>query len=274
MKFNLTKLATVLALSVLASTSANAAVSSAANGANGNSTLIFSVWDDAANSGAGAGYSLDLGTLFQTVVGADTGDASTPTVASGSTWTGFTTQHIALTGLNVSAGLWNLAAADSFGRSRVLTTNIDTDYVTNFTGKSGAVNTAALSFNNYIGLGAAAAVGVGTTSTSVDDWYAGSSSWGDGFGGVNRLDGTSSDFNSASNLYVLWQKDVGVASTPAGIAALHDAYGHSLSAFLTVEGGTTYLNIAAVPEADTSGMMIAGLGLMGFIARRRNTKKA
>lgn len=31
--------------------------------------------------------------------------------------------------------------------------------------------------------------------------------------------------------------------------------------------------VAAVPEADTSAMMLAGLGLMGFIARRRNSKK-
>lgn len=32
--------------------------------------------------------------------------------------------------------------------------------------------------------------------------------------------------------------------------------------------------VAAVPEADTSAMMLAGLGLMGFIARRRNRKQA
>jgi len=31
--------------------------------------------------------------------------------------------------------------------------------------------------------------------------------------------------------------------------------------------------VAAVPEADTSAMMIAGLGLMGFVARRRSSKK-
>jgi len=36
---------------------------------------------------------------------------------------------------------------------------------------------------------------------------------------------------------------------------------------LTSAGALTY--VAAVPEADSAGMVLAGLGLMGFIARRR-----
>jgi len=40
-------------------------------------------------------------------------------------------------------------------------------------------------------------------------------------------------------------------------------------------GALTYTSaVAAVPEADTSAMMLAGLGLMGFIARRRNGNAA
>ncbi|MEQ6340322.1 MAG: PEP-CTERM sorting domain-containing protein [Gammaproteobacteria bacterium] len=31
------------------------------------------------------------------------------------------------------------------------------------------------------------------------------------------------------------------------------------------------LQVAAVPEAETWVMMLAGLGLVGFVARRRNT---
>lgn len=41
---------------------------------------------------------------------------------------------------------------------------------------------------------------------------------------------------------------------------------------LATNGTLSYTSVAAVPEADTSAMMIAGLGLMGFIARRRNNK--
>jgi hypothetical protein len=38
-----------------------------------------------------------------------------------------------------------------------------------------------------------------------------------------------------------------------------------------VEGGQLY--VAAVPEADTYAMFLAGLGLMGAVNRRRNNKK-
>lgn len=41
---------------------------------------------------------------------------------------------------------------------------------------------------------------------------------------------------------------------------------------LTSAGVLTYSNVAAVPEADSSAMILAGLGLMGFIARRRNAR--
>jgi hypothetical protein len=39
---------------------------------------------------------------------------------------------------------------------------------------------------------------------------------------------------------------------------------------LNAAGSLTYNAVAAVPEADTSAMMLAGLGLMGFVARRRS----
>ena len=42
-------------------------------------------------------------------------------------------------------------------------------------------------------------------------------------------------------------------------------------------GGGSYastLNISAVPEPTTYGMMAAGLGLLGFVARRKKAKAA
>jgi hypothetical protein len=43
------------------------------------------------------------------------------------------------------------------------------------------------------------------------------------------------------------------------------------SAFLASDWATGF-TVAAVPEASTYGMMLAGLGLVGFMARRRNSK--
>jgi hypothetical protein len=39
----------------------------------------------------------------------------------------------------------------------------------------------------------------------------------------------------------------------------------------TYFGGITIKEVSAVPEPETYGMMLAGLGLMGFVARRRKS---
>ena len=60
--------------------------------------------------------------------------------------------------------------------------------------------------------------------------------------------------------------------TPLTSASV-DVNGSALSLgnwLLTSGGNISY--VAAVPEADTSAMLLAGIGLMGFIARRRSTK--
>ena len=50
-----------------------------------------------------------------------------------------------------------------------------------------------------------------------------------------------------------------------GTTTTPDVWNLSASGLLTYTGAS----VAAVPEADTSAMMLAGLGLMGFVARRR-----
>lgn len=51
-----------------------------------------------------------------------------------------------------------------------------------------------------------------------------------------------------------------------GATATADVWNLSSAGQLTYTGAAS---VAAVPEADTSAMMLAGLGLMGFVARRR-----
>ena len=50
-----------------------------------------------------------------------------------------------------------------------------------------------------------------------------------------------------------------------GVGGPADVWNLNASGLLTYTGAA----VAAVPEADTSAMMLAGLGLMGFVARRR-----
>ena len=281
MSFKLKTLLAVLALSAV--TAANAATtygvtpSSAelGSGANG-SSLIFSAWDDA----TGKGYSIDLGYSLNAIIGADplasgsTGTATNSIVASGVTYSG-SALSIALPDWNLNAGSWNLAAADTAGRYRMLVTNSNAAW-------AGAVNsqikTAGNDLNNYLDLGAALSKTAGTLSSTVtaDAWYAGSTSWGDNLG-TSGFAGSSVDLSSIANLFVVYQKSI-TSGTNAGllggVASLNNGNGDLFNAYLSNVGGIEYLNIAAVPEADTSGMMIVGLGLMGFIARRRNAKNA
>lgn len=51
----------------------------------------------------------------------------------------------------------------------------------------------------------------------------------------------------------------------------------TLSLFGTAAAGATYsgdVTVTAVPEAETYAMMLGGLGLLGFMARRRKAKNA
>jgi hypothetical protein len=279
MNFKLKTLVAVLALSAAAATatSANAAATTA-TGANG-SSLIFSAWDDTANAGQGASYSFDLGLYLDNLVGADTATSNPAsfTTASGSTYTGagtgdgFTIATIALPDFNLTSGVWNLAAADGTGRKRMLTSNRDTAYAGT---TNSQVNSTTGAVTNYIGLGAALSTVTGTTATSADAWYANSSAWGDDLATTGYFD-SSNALGSQSNLFVTWAKS-STTSAQAGLSNL-TYNGNNVFATTYSLAGVTYLNIssvAAVPETDTSGMMLAGLGLMGFIARRRNSKQA
>lgn len=51
----------------------------------------------------------------------------------------------------------------------------------------------------------------------------------------------------------------------------------TLNLFGTANAGATYsgdVTVTAVPEAETYAMMVGGLGLLGFMARRRKAKNA
>lgn len=60
-----------------------------------------------------------------------------------------------------------------------------------------------------------------------------------------------------------------------GITGVFDANGNAVSNFsVTSTSGFDYATTAPVPEPETYAMMLAGLGLLGFAARRRKLKEA
>lgn len=246
---------------------------------NGNSSLIFSAWDSAALKS----YSLDLGTYLENFMGADnqlsgtstantmSADGSTTyagTVAANGTLLDMKLVDFNLSGTNVS---WNLAAGDGLGRKRALISEAGTLAAV----KNSQVATINSSIGSYIGLGAAASTTAGTIAlTDNSPFYANSSTWGDNLGN-SGISHTSNVLGGVSNLYSVWQQSVSSpkATSAAGFGML-TANGQNVFATTYTNGADTYLKIAvtplaAVPEADTWAMMLAGLGLMGFIARRR-----
>jgi hypothetical protein len=258
--------ALVAAAVMVAASSANAASTGAASTG---SSLIFSAWDD------NGSYSLDLGNYLNDFIGVDTATST----ASGSSFVGAvaadgTIFDTVLNGFNLTSGVWNLAAADTVTRYRMMFSNVGTPAPIN-----SQVKTTAQDVGSYIGIGAAASTTTGTLASSTDLWYANGATWGDNIGGLG-ITGTSNALGSSSDIYVAWQNSVSPAQATvfSGLANL-TAGGQNVFATTYVDAlGATHFKmavaVAAVPEADTSAMMLAGLGLMGLVARRRNRKQA
>jgi len=253
------KMKTLAVAAIAAFAMSAGAANAASNGsAATGSSVIFSAWD------ANGSYSLDLGSFLNTFVGADVAVGTNP----GSTYNGGTLD-IALTGFNLTSGSWNLVASDAVGRYRLLVSEAgNLPAITN-----SQVKTGAQDVGSYLGLGAAASSSTGTIATSTDPWYANSNTWGDNLGGTFAA-GTSTDLSQVANLYSVWQtsQTAGQSGAAAGFAQLHNAAGDFYTAKVIGTGANAVLEISAVsavPEADSWAMLLAGLGLMGFIARRR-----
>jgi hypothetical protein len=104
-----------------------------------------------------------------------------------------------------------------------------------------------------------------TMSTTGYYWNTGmgAASWS--WGGVSYLDGVMETYNSAL-----------VGSDTVSLFAAGPVYVSLVmqSTFDTgyASWGSFHVNVAALPEPETYAMLIAGLGLMGFVARRRHKK--
>jgi hypothetical protein len=75
--------------------------------------------------------------------------------------------------------------------------------------------------------------------------------------------------NDAGALFTMGADEWNIwGNGPGSYSMWHSTIGHNWDVQTT---GT--MTIAAIPEPDTYAMMLAGLGLMGFIARRRKQKE-
>lgn len=280
--------ALVAAVALAAAGAANASI---VNSAGGNSEFVFSAYAN------GVGYTYDLedagfdpafgsnpalvsliGTQFNSGAAVNGPVTLAAAPANGVVFdyllTGFDSF---MTQANAAAPgdvQWNLVAADGSGVRRIIQTVAEVpqamvsdkavvDSVTAFDLYTGAANSFGTMPNTTDGNA--------VTHTSDGAAYAGL--FGNNFGGNTTLL-SSNALDATADLYVLRSKFTGSnASNFGAFGALVDAAGNPVVARTYLDGSNAYhLQIAAlapVPEPSEYAMLLAGLGLLGMVARRR-----
>jgi hypothetical protein len=266
MKFQLKALAAALALAAVA---VPAQASIDANNT-GNGSFILTVLDKVANVSA----TFDLGKNYSDFSIAGTSFANSGADAKGvsfswdlagnadysAAWTSF------LSATTLANTTYAIMAGDNLGSGAG-----SRGYITTYTGASTTTTTTtnlltalgnADTFNANIAFGATGPSNMNTVengaavSTPATIFYGSNKNNGTGIVAVGAI-GTS----------------LGVVQAVSASANLsqvtNTVFGNDAKFTLASNGSLTYVT-APVPEADTWAMMMVGLGLMGFMARRRN----
>jgi hypothetical protein len=256
------KLKLIAAAALLAATgAANAAID---NGATGNGELFFTAWDGASS------YTFDLNTTidaFQAALSAPTAYSQTFSLdALFSTY---------LSTANLSNLLWNVVASDGSGARRIINTYTTLPATPIAGAVARSTTTAVQSFVTAVNQGIASQ---GGTSSAV--FAAGSNGYADLSSGIKFGDDNGDGLNFsntgtvANNSYANGLGLMRLDAPPSGgNAATYTPYvdgGFAVRAYFDAANGA--VTISAVPEPETYAMLLAGLGLMGAIARRRRNQ--
>lgn len=259
--------AVVAALALTASMSASAAMT---NAASGDSSLILTLLDNANNISA----TFDLGQSYSSFQAATATSSMSWNLAGNAdysaAWNSFTSVA------NLANAHWAIYAADGNGSGVG-----QRGYIATYTTLPAVLQTNAVmttqigNFDNYIDknnlLGNHVAVVDGADTTVGGFEFAGDAKAYNANGQIgNKGAVTWGSFGQSLGVVVFKSTAASndilkkVSATTYG-----NAYGASTFA-MTSNGALSYTVAAApVPEADTWAMLLAGLGLMGFIARRR-----
>ena len=253
MKFKLIALAAVLA----AAGSANATVIN--NGAAGNGGLFFNIWDSASSYSRNLGFTIDS---FE--AGLAAAGNFNQSYAADAVFTSF------LGTANLAALKWNVVATDNSGARRILETFTAPKPLTGTSSDAirtmaGGISSFVTSLNAKLTTADSAIYSIGTPG------YVGVSGATTGTLLNFATTGTFANSTYASGLGFL--RINAPATTIA--ASTYTPYLDGTNSVKLYLDGNNALNIAAVtavPEPESFAMLLAGLGLMGAIARRRNKK--
>lgn len=255
MKFSLKTLAAAVALAA-AATGANAAID---NGATGNGELFFSAWDGATSYTYDMNMTIDAFETSKNAVGNLNLVWGTDFTSNYGSW---------LATANKSSLQWSVLAMDSSGQRRILATvgqaTLPATNSLNDVLRNSVTDTQKYlaNVNGVIGAGNSLV----TTSNTANTY---SGNIGDKVFGKFNFDTTGSFANNSYANGIGFEKTLAAAT---GIAAgTNTAYSDDGIAVRSWIDGSNTLHIAAmpVPEPSEYAMLLAGLGLMGVVARRR-----
>ncbi len=287
MKFKFKLMAAAIAL--VAASGANAAFT-IDNSAAGNGELFFTLYDagaDLSSSADDRAYVRDLGSLANGAnLGGTMNDWSNPlTTATGLTTyplaankQGFGTIFSVASDANLASFLaastdttrlmWNIAAADSYSTDRIMTTAASISLAQTPTyaefrllpqggvdGYLPYVNNAGIPNNGSIILSGAGA---------------GLAAWGNNFGGRSAFT-NAAGLNDSLGFFVLSERATTGGTAKADVRQFMADDTHQMEWTLKADGNLIY---AAVPEPSEYALMLAGLGMLGFMARRRLNNRA
>jgi hypothetical protein len=252
--------ALVLATALSASFSMNASAD-LATGSNGE--LVFTVYT--LLDGKETSWALDTGVTLS----AFNAGVLTSTPYTFNTDANYTSWYAGLDAGQKSSLQWNLMAVDTVGTQNYLTTMTST--IVGVTSNAAQTNDLTRTFGTTFGGFAAGFNSAFAGSNTADNGsVVAASKTANGFAGTLngnwagnlKFGNSAADIGTDLNLYNIQASATGTApSVWSQIANSGNSYTASFD-------GATF-QVAAVPEAETSAMLLAGIGLIGVIVRRR-----
>lgn len=251
MKFSLK----TLAAAVVMAAAATGAQADIVTGTAGNGELFFNIWD------ANGSYSRGLNVQIN---GFETGLATAGNLDM--MWASDSLLDSWLAAADVATLKWNIVANDTQGANRLLTTYTAPEATT--TKANNVIRSAGAAVTTFLGSVNTAMPNVAGSSVAVDSGsaaYAGKSTFKDTINGFLNFSnaGTLANDSFASGLGFM-RIDALATGTAASV---YNEYMDGSAVNVWLDSANT-LHIAAVPEPSEYAMLLAGLGMIGFMARR------
>lgn len=269
------------AIALVAASGANAAIT---NSQAGNGELFFTIYDIGANISDAAddrAYVRDLGSLLNggtMNLWTNNSVVTNPSPTLSADKQAFGTIFSIAADTNMSSFLtastdtsrlkWNIVAADSNGTDRILTTAssislAQTPTYTQFRTFAGGVDINLAAMNPALTGESALYSGGG----------AGLIGWADTIGGRTAYS-NAAGLGGSNGFFLLSEKATTGTTTKATVQQYMANETTAMEWTLAANGNLTYGAVAAIPEPSEYALMLAGLGMLGFMARRRLNNRA